>query len=187
MITTPTPSVIRGELHTIEHTARSAGQPRPPASRTTSPVNTASCTRTVTLDGMPIKRAPTQMSRDHRSALERGRAEGRAVRAYLEALRSTKPTRGRKRTAGSIQHRLAAIEAALVDASVIDELLLTQERRNLTVELADLEVGHVDITSLEAAFIDVAAAYAQRKGIAYSTWREIGVPAAVLKRAGINR
>ena len=29
--------------------------------------------------------------------------------------------------------------------------------------------------------------YCERKGITYSTWREVGVPAEVLKKAGISR
>ena len=29
--------------------------------------------------------------------------------------------------------------------------------------------------------------YAQRKGISYAAWRELGVPADVLKKAGISR
>ena len=48
------------------------------------------------------------MTDSHKAALERGRAEGRIVRDYLEALRSNKPKRGRKRTADSINKRLAA-------------------------------------------------------------------------------
>jgi len=45
----------------------------------------------------------------------------------------------------------------------------------------------VDISELESAFADVAASYSGRKGITYSAWREVGVPAVVLKRAGISR
>ena len=68
------------------------------------------------------------MSEEHKAALAEGRAEGRAVRDYLEGLRSTRPKRGRKRTPESIRDRLAKIETALVDASAIDELQLVQER-----------------------------------------------------------
>jgi hypothetical protein len=127
------------------------------------------------------------MTADHRSALERGRAEGRAVRDDLEALRASKPKRGRKRTPDSIKNRLAAIEDALADAGPMDELLLTQERRDLLAELANMNIGHVDITELENSFVHVAQAYGERKGIAYATWRAVGVPAAVLRRAGIAR
>ena len=56
------------------------------------------------------------MTKEHKAALAQGRTEGRAVRDYLEALRSSKPKRGRKRTADSINKRLAVIDDALVDA-----------------------------------------------------------------------
>ena len=126
------------------------------------------------------------MTPEHKAAMERGRAEGRAVRDYLEALRSSKPKRGRKRTADSIQQRLAKIEVELADATAIDELRLVQERRDLTAELEAMNSG-VDLSALEDGFVAVAAAYGDRKGISYSSWREVGVSAATLKRAGIGR
>ena len=135
---------------------------------------------------MAAKRGPKEMTDEHKAALERGRAEGRVVREYLEALRSSKPKRGRKRTPDSINKRLAGIEHELVDASAIDELQLVQERRDLTAELATMGTS-VDIAALEDAFIGVAKAYGGRKGISYSSWREVGVSAATLSRAGIGR
>ena len=57
-------------------------------------------------------RKKTPMSAEHKAALAKGREEGRIVRQYLEALESTKPRRGRKRTPDSIRKRLATIEAA---------------------------------------------------------------------------
>ena len=126
------------------------------------------------------------MTPEHKAAMERGRAEGRAVRDYLEALRSSKPKRGRKRTAESIQQRLAKIEVELADATAIDELRLVQERRDLGAELEAMDSG-VDLAELEDGFVDVAAAYGERKGISYASWREVGVSAATLKRAGIGR
>ncbi|MEL6893218.1 MAG: hypothetical protein AAFP84_16620, partial [Actinomycetota bacterium] len=77
----------------------------------------------------------TPMSADHKAALAKGRAEGKAVRDYLEGLRATKPKRGRKRTADTVQQRLEAIEDELPEASPMDELLLVQERRDLEAEL----------------------------------------------------
>jgi hypothetical protein len=126
------------------------------------------------------------MTDEHKAAMERGRAEGRAVRDYLEALRSAKPKRGRKRTPESINNRLAKIEQELADASAIDELKLVQERRDLQAEL-DSMGDSVDLEALEDAFVDVAKAYGERKGISYGSWREVGVSAATLKRAGITR
>ena len=42
----------------------------------------------------------------------------------------------------------------------------------------------VDLSKVEAEFVKVAGAYGTRKGIAYATWRELGVGADVLKKAG---
>lgn len=126
------------------------------------------------------------MSDEHKAALERGRQEGRVVRDYLEALRTSKPKRGRKRTPDSIRARLEKIEASLSDASAIEELQLVQERRDLTNELASMSDSN-DLDELEKEFVDVAKAYGERKGISYASWRDVGVSAATLKRAGISR
>ena len=135
---------------------------------------------------MAAKRGPKEMTDSHKAALERGRAEGRIVRDYLEALRSNKPKRGRKRTGDSINKRLAAIEAELPSASAIEELQLIQERRDLNDELASLGSG-VDVGEIEDQFVAVAKGYGDRKGISYASWRDVGVSAATLKRAGISR
>jgi hypothetical protein len=45
----------------------------------------------------------------------------------------------------------------------------------------------VDIEELEDAFVGIAASYSVRQGISYQSWREVGVPASVLARAGISR
>lgn len=126
------------------------------------------------------------MTDEHKAALERGRAEGRIVRDYLEALRSSKPKRGRKRTSESINARLAKIDEQLAGASAIEELQLIQERRDLTDELENLQ-GTVDLSELETAFVGVAKAYGDRKGISYASWRDVGVSAATLTSAGIRR
>ena len=126
------------------------------------------------------------MTDTHKAALERGRAEGRVVRDYLEALRSNKPKRGRKRTPDSISKRLAKIEEELGSATAIDELQLLQERRDLQAEMGSMN-GGVDVSELESAFVEVAKGYGDRKGISYVTWRDVGVSAATLRRAGIGR
>jgi hypothetical protein len=126
------------------------------------------------------------MSDEHKAALAQGRAEGRAVRDYLEALRSMKPKRGRSRTPDSIKKRLGAIDAQLADADALTELKLVQERRDLTDELAAMQ-AKVDLGALESAFVKVAKGYSTRQGISYASWREVGVEASVLKKAGISR
>ena len=126
------------------------------------------------------------MSEEHKAALAKGRLEGRVVRDYLEGLRATKPKRGRKRTAETIKKRLDAIEVELASASPLDELLLVQERRDLEAELA-AKSNAIDMEALEAEFVKVAKSYSESKSISYASWRDVGVPASTLKRAGISR
>lgn len=126
------------------------------------------------------------MTDEHKAALAEGRAQGRAVRAYLEALEAHKPKRGRKRTAESMRKRLDAIEAELATADPLKRLQLVQERLDLQDELAAAD-DTVDLAAVEAEFVDAAKPYSERKGISYAAWRELGVPAATLKQAGITR
>ena len=126
------------------------------------------------------------MSDEHKAALAKGRLEGRVVRDYLEGLRATKPKRGRKRTADTIKKRLETIEVELASASPLDELLLVQERRDLEAELA-AKSNAIDMDALEAEFVKVAKSYSDSKSISYASWRDVGVPASTLKRAGISR
>jgi hypothetical protein len=134
----------------------------------------------------PQSKKKRNMSNDHKNALAAGREQGRAVRTYLEALEDHKPKRGRKRTPESIDKRLVAIASEVTAADPLSRLLLLQEQKDLTAELAMFEVGF-DMEAVEAEFIEVAAEYAERKGISYSVWRETGVPASVLRAAGIAR
>lgn len=126
------------------------------------------------------------MSDEHKAALAKGRLEGRVVRDYLEGLRATKPKRGRKRTADTIKKRLETIEVELASATPLDELLLVQERRDLEAELA-AKSNAIDMEALEAEFVKVARSYSDSKSISYASWRDVGVPASTLKRAGIGR
>ena len=126
------------------------------------------------------------MTDDHKAALAEGRRQGKAVREYLEALEQTRPKRGRKRTPESIRKQLTDIEEQLDDAAPVKKLQMIQDRIDLEAELEALE-NKPDLTGLEEAFVSAAKGYAERKSISYAAWREMGVDAAVLKRAGITR
>jgi hypothetical protein len=132
------------------------------------------------------KRTKSPMSNEHKEALALGREQGRAVRRYLEALDLHKPKRGRKRTAESIQKQLDAIEDKLGTADPLTRVQLIQQRMDLQSEL-ESKGQTVDLAALESEFVKAARDYGQRKGISYAAWREAGVDAAVLKRAGIAR
>ena len=131
-------------------------------------------------------RKKTPMSEDHKAALAKGREEGRIVRRYLEALESTKPRRGRKRTPESIRKRLFAIDNSLATADPLSRLHLIEERQRLEAELSHTG-DTVDLAALEKSFIKVARVYGERKGISYSAWRTVGVSASVRQQAKIPR
>jgi hypothetical protein len=131
---------------------------------------------------------PTRtMSDDHKAALARGREQGRAVRAYLEALEAHRPRRGRKRTAESVQRQLAETEAKLSSATGLDRVLQAQRQLDLRKELEDHNrTSTVDLAALEDRFASVVGAYSEAKGISYEAWREVGVAAGLLRRGGVT-
>jgi hypothetical protein len=128
------------------------------------------------------------MSEAHKAALAVGRDEGRAVRRYLEALEAHRPRPGRKRTAASVARQLEETVRSLRDASPLDRVHLVQRQIDLEGELQRLRTEGVgDESELEAAFIEALPGYSSRKRISYAAWREVGVPARVLRAAGIRR
>jgi len=116
------------------------------------------------------------MARSHTGGpLEQAAAA--AVRHYVDALKSGPPVASR-RLRDAVQRRLAEIEGELAAATPMQELKLFQERH----DLAELAAWY----QREDEFVAVARSYSRRHGISYATWREIGVSAAVLRRAGVD-
>jgi hypothetical protein len=125
------------------------------------------------------------MSEEHKAALAQGRRESRAIKAYLEALGSRRP--GRPVTAESVRKRIETIDEKLAaEDDPLKQLDLRQERIDAEATLREVEAKE-DIDELENAFVEVAKSYSERKRISYAAWRQVGVPASVLKEAGIPR
>lgn len=124
------------------------------------------------------------MSDEHKAALAQGRKESRAIKAYLEALDARKP--GPPVSKDSLQKRLDNVNEKLgVTENPLEKVDLIQSK--LDIEKAIDEVENTqDFTALESGFVDSVASYSDRKGVSYTAWREYGVPAAVLKSAGIK-
>lgn len=126
------------------------------------------------------------MSDEHKAALAKGRAQGRAVRDYLAALEQEKGP-GRSLDRGTIEQRIADVQERIDgEPDPAKRVELIQRRLDLEHQLLSFEDGP-DLPALEEAFIAAAAEYSERKGLTYSAWREAGVPAAALKAAGIAR
>jgi hypothetical protein len=125
------------------------------------------------------------MSAQHKAALAQGRREGRAVKQYLEALGSRRP--GRPVTPERLRDKIASLETRIgEEMDPLKALEMRQERLDAEAALARAEAAE-DFAALETAFVEHARSYSERKGISYSAWRESGVAADVLRRAGIAR
>jgi hypothetical protein len=125
------------------------------------------------------------MSDEHKAAIVKGREETKAIKDYLAATTQRRP--GRPVTTASVKAKLAGIEAKLAsEPDSMKRLGLIQARRDAEAQLAGLSES-VDLSALEAGFVRHAKTYSERKGISYGAWREAGVPAPVLKAAGIAR
>lgn len=126
------------------------------------------------------------MSKEHKEALARGREQGKAVRDYLSALEGERKP-GRRVDRDTVEARIADVQTSIdEEPDPAKRVTLIQKRLDLEERLISLD-EEPDLEALEAAFIDAAAAYSERKAISYTAWREAGVPAATLKAAGIKR
>jgi hypothetical protein len=85
-----------------------------------------------------------------------------------------------------MKKRMEKIDQELQTADPLHRLHLVQERLDLQNAL-EASSATVDLGALEDEFVAAARDYSERKGISYAAWREMGVSAAVLKRAGIGR
>lgn len=123
------------------------------------------------------------MSKEHKEALAQGRLEARAIKAYLKSVEGRRP--GRPVTKDSLNKRLTQVDSKLgTETDPLKRLDLMQSRLDIETALQSAGDG-ASKEDLTAGFVSHAKAYSDRKGISYTTWRQFGVPAAVLKQAGI--
>ena len=124
------------------------------------------------------------MSDQHKAALAAGRRETAAIKRYLEALEKKRP--GRPVTLANLQERAAEILRRIEEEpDRLKVVGLIQARMDTEARIGSFE--EIDFAALEAQFVQYVSSYSQRKGISYSAWREMGVPAALLKQADIPR
>lgn len=124
------------------------------------------------------------MSQEHKDALAQGRLEARSIKAYLRALDSRRP--GRPVTKESLDKRLERVNGKLGDENdPLKRIELLQSKLDLESALASAEDG-ANLDDLAANFVTYAKSYSDRKGISYTAWRQFGVPADVLRKAGIQ-
>lgn len=119
-------------------------------------------------------------SRTTRSRGADGRTAAPIIRRYLDALAEPAPRRSPER----LRARLVALRRELRTASSLKRVQLIQEEIDLREALAS--PAH-DLARLESDFVKVVKAYSNAKGLSAAAWREAGVPARVLVRAGLTK
>jgi hypothetical protein len=134
------------------------------------------------------KRSATRtLSASHKRALAAGRTMSATVDRYLAAVNTPK-RRGRKVSEAALRERLGAAQVRAKSAAGVDRVLAAQEVRDITARIAALtSAGGADVKELEDAFVRIAKEFGDKRGIGYGAWRDAGVPAVVLKRAGVLR
>lgn len=135
-------------------------------------------------------RRPMKMTTAQKRTLSQSATQAAAVKAYLEHLDGG-VRNGPAVSQETLQTRIAERERRIeLEADPCVRLELIQKRLDDEAALAELQrrPDPAEVAAeLEAGFVDVAEAYSQRKGITYTAWREAGVPAAVLRAAGMPR
>ncbi len=130
---------------------------------------------------------PRRMSAAHKKALAEGRTSSAIVDRYLSAINAPRK-RGRKISQATLTQRLADARVRARTATGTDKVLAAQAVRDLQAKLARANsTNGADVKQLEAAFVKVAKKFGANRGIAYGAWRDAGVPAEVLRRAGVAR
>lgn len=130
--------------------------------------------------------AKKKMSDEHKRALARGRAQGKAIRDYLSALERNR-ARGRTPDRETLQKRIEDVQRRIdEEENPAKRVELIQRRLDHEEQMIAMD-DEPDMEALQDGFVDAVREYSERKGITYHAWREAGVPADVLRQGGIKR
>lgn len=130
---------------------------------------------------------PRVVTDEHKAAMKRGRQVSAVVDAYLKVVDQPK-RRGRPISLDELNARRAKATDELAVSEGLARLKLLQTIRDLEERISTLEQDNSsDLQALEQRFVEVGSEFAASQGIDYSTFRDYGVPADVLKRAGIRQ
>ena len=130
--------------------------------------------------------AAKKMTDEHKAALAKGRRQARAVKEYLAAIEQDGRSKGRL-DEDALRQRIDQLDQDIEDEdNPAKRVELIQKRIDYQDRLDNLEDAP-DMDELENRFVDAVKEYSERKGISYMAWREAGVPAGVLRDAGMSR
>ena len=109
--------------------------------------------------------------------------EAQIVKDYLNSLHHRSPLPEIREPEAQLVKTEAALET---ETDPLKRLALVQRRMDIA-KYIDARFDETVLNDLRAQFIWVAKSYSNRKGISYTAWRDIGVPASILKEANIER
>lgn len=133
------------------------------------------------------RRRNRKLTDDEKQRMADGRSNTRIVDRYLRDLATGKYHRRgpRKTDPDVIQAELAELDAKIATSLPgVEKLVLIEDRKKLRQTLAGRAENQA-FDELENKFIDIAKLFSDSRGISYESWREMGVPARVLIKAGI--
>ena len=127
-----------------------------------------------------------QLSPEVITARTQARVEAQAVRAYLKGVAvvaaNRKPGR-RKSPQQVIDETTLKLET---EPDPLEKLKLTQKLFDAKKQLKCAE-DSLDMAALESDFVKHGGSYGERHKIGYDAWREMEVPAGVLRTIGVTR
>ena len=157
----------------------------PPAKKTTK--KTAKKTTKKTAEKTTKRSRERKLSVTHKKALAEGRTNSSIVNNYLSAINAPRK-RGRKVSTATLEQRLVAAQTEVKTATGVDKVLAAQEVRDLRATIARASTSNgADVKSLETRFVKIAKTFGENRGVTYGAWRDAGVPADVLRKAGVAR
>ena len=153
----------------------------PPAKKTTSKATQKTAKKAVK------RSTPRKLSAAHKNALAEGRTMSATVDRYVVAINAPK-RRGRKVTKATLETRLVDARSQSKNATGVDKVMATQAVRGLQAKIAQMGASNnADLKSIESNFVKITKKFGENRGISYGAWRDSGVSADVLKRAGVAR
>ena len=93
---------------------------------------------------------------------------------------------GRPVSQESLKKRMDKVNQKLEETdNPLESVELIQSKLDIEKALSEIQ-NAIDMDTLETGFVENARSYSERKGVSYTAWREFGVPAKVLRSAGIK-
>jgi hypothetical protein len=132
-------------------------------------------------------RRERKLSSEEKQRMAEGRSHSRVVERYLREIATGKyHKRGpRKNDPEAIKAELSELNAKIASSPPgVEKLVLVENRRKLEQILAGRAENEA-FDELENKFLGIAKVFSVTRGISYESWREMGVPARVLIKAGI--